>query len=302
MAGVSTLTPLPVSFHQVRAYLSGTGTALAKVADRAGTTETKLAERAIRAAQSRLEEGTGTRFFVTRFCTEVLAGQEELVLGTDYDEIVPPQSFQSRAWRNASGKHWLPWSPVWDLAQMRMSLADGDTQGSGKIVDFPANWFNLNHETGEVNMMINPAGATGLEYYTLFAVAPLHFRAGLQDNCPLVLHHRYTAGLVQRTGSATEPDETTLPYDPEADRKNTRWPQQKVEEWQEQIGLLASVPLLRMIGQHLANGGVSVSLDGMSQQVNVEYLKGLADERHEASAQWVATYRQASKGPEWVWV
>lgn len=297
VAGISPRGPLPVSTESLSSQLSGTQTALEAVASAAYPAESsvsdavaKLLSRAIRAAQSRMEDLSETPFFVTRYCTPELARSGDLQLGVDYDAISQPRNYIRERWIRQSGRINLPKHPVLSIEQYKLSLGQ-----DAVVYDIDLNWVQIDQKHASIYVLPSGLATAGLSFQNLYGYG-VWVRGSATGQVPLLIHLRYTAGLVQRTGTADDPGNTDLPYDPDADQKNTIWDQALVDEYQERLLLFAAALLMKPIGQYIERGGVSISLDGLSQTVNPQLLQQRAESYVKVAEDWARSSAQSSAG------
>lgn len=269
----ASLPPLPVSADQVRGRFAGLDRYLVQMAQRevpgAPTADAAVAAviaRHIRSAMRVLEEGTHTPFFMTRFCTQELASQDHLTLGTDYDVELQPLDYQVNQWRSASGRTELPRMPVKVITTMRLSLGNG-----GKIADIPNDWLNTDRRKGVIHILPNALTSLSATFFTIFAIHPMLLRPGLGETTPMLVHLRYTAGLCERT--ATDGVSVFDPTGGGAGLFNTPWDQQEVADYQAALESLAALPIARKILPSVTRGGISLGVDGLSRSVNAQTLR-----------------------------
>jgi hypothetical protein len=290
------LRPLAVSPEAVQSHFAGTGEALCAVATAAypgedeETAVTALLTRAVRAAQQTLERRSRVPFFVTRYCTRELATQENLTLGTDFEEWVQPFTYRQDRWLKQSARTDLGRPFVTSIEQFRLTL-----EGNARLLDVELSWLQLNREKGVVFILPSGLATAGLGYQGIHATGAW-LRGAATGQIPLLVHVRFTAGLVSRTGSYADPDDESA-FDPDADGFNTEWDQDLALEYQHQITLLAAASLMPSVGSYLEKGGLSISLDGLSEQVNSTLLQQRADNYEKGALAWAEAFRETTHGP-----
>ena len=289
----STLDPLAVSAAAVMVELSGIADAVDEISQQAypsaGTPSSSRAlylNDAIRTAQSELAQATGIPFFVTRYCTRLIAAIDSLTLGTDFDQWVEPSPFNSMMLGRKRVEFRLPRSPVGAIQKLGVGL-DGQT---ALTLVFSNSHLQLRHQFGLVTLVSVAYGqGTAIQY--------------LQGSYPGVtvlpweMHSRFTAGLVQRTGSAADPNNAAIAYDPSAQRKNTEWNQGWARQYQTMIARAAATEVLVAVGANLERGGVTVSIDGLSEQINPQALMTRVEAYRKEGATWANNFRSMIRGP-----
>lgn len=296
----SAYTPLPISVNSVKSYFASALDALESVAEIAypdavsiEEAVTSLLTDTVRAAQGELERTSECPFFVTRYCTREVASQDTLVMGTDFDEYVQPMTYNRDNWLRRSGRTVLPKFPLSSITSFKLSL-----EQNAQVDSIDTSWLQRNDEAGVVNVIPSGLATAGLNFQSLMGVA-VFARGAATGTVSMLVHVRFAAGLVERTGTYAAPT-GGAPYDPAALNKNTLWNQARVAEYQTKIKEFATAILMRPVGITLANAGASISLDGMSEQVNGDYLVNQAKTIKEETLAWAQGLRQTQKGPRMV--
>jgi hypothetical protein len=250
----SPLFPPAVSSAGLRKHLVGLGNLLDAQADFTGIDPQELAHTHIRAATYDIESELRMPFFVARFCSKTLADELGLIQGTDYDRITPPMSYRLRDWQVATGRLRLYWSPMAGNVEMLRLALTANVIGP----DIPVEWINPDLETAEVHIIPTSAASTT---FALSAINPLYSVGQRSGVVPCFVHVRYSAGLVRLPSDHSLWNPDHLPFD-------TQWDQNLIIAYQRAIAQLAAVYLMREALSYLDQGGLSLSLDGMSQSVN----------------------------------
>jgi hypothetical protein len=207
-----------------------------------------------------------------------------LILGSDYDRIQKPLSYFIRDWMALTGRTSLDWTPLWEkngLTGFRFALA-GNVVGP----DIPPVWQNIDRKFGIVHII--PTAAASVTF-ALSAINPLYSVGQRSGMVPDFIHVRYTAGLVNpKTWDCSQP---LPPFD-------TEWDQGLVMEFQRNIGQMAAANTLREMGSYLDQGGVSLSIDGMSQSVVPNLVYQRADTLEMGVRTWIERTMQKEKPME----
>jgi len=288
-------TPLPITAASLRAQFAGVEEALLAIAEAAHPTlsidnaVTLVLERAIRAAQYKLQELTGIPYFVTRYSTRELAAQNELLLGTDFDEVVLPQNYRRDVFWRQTGRTTLQWHPVKDIQQYALTL-----ENQAVMANLELEWLQLNNKKGVVHLVPWGLNFANMSFMPWFIAGPYARGAG---QIPLFVHTRYRAGLVERTGSYDAPDDPLVPYDPEAYPKNTWFRQELCESYCTYIGRLGAALLCPAIGAYISHGGATISVPGISETINPQEMLQRADTYQKEAAAWAKEVSDLTRGP-----
>lgn len=290
-------TPLPLSVRSVRAHFAGFAEALEEVASAAypdasdpDTAVETLVSSAIRSAQYRLEERSEIPFFVTRYCTRELASQESLTLGTHFDRYIQPQAYRRDNWLKQTGRTRFPHAFLDSIQNFKLSLSN-----NAEIAALNLTWLQRDDEKGVVHVIPSGLATAGLNFQTLYGVS-LFVRGAAVGRVPCLIHLRYSAGLVQRTGSYADPESEDA-YDPEAFPVNTNWSQELVEAYREALGHLATGILYKPVGAYLSAGGVRIALDGLSESIDGGELQTRGKDLEQEALRWAEGMRDRVRGP-----
>ena len=290
------LAPLAVSTNSIRGELSGTLSALAAVAAAAYPNETqedaeeKVLAAAIRAAMSKLESKSKIPFFVTRYTTKELATQEGWVQATDFHKFIQPCDWRRDTWWRQGARFHLPWSYVGSVTELRLTLSN-DSQ----VFDVDVTWLQVDQEHAACYVLPSGLATAGLGYQNLLSYG-VWVRGAATGIVPLLIHSRFTAGLVERTGTYADPDDEAEAYDPDAESFNTTWDQELVQLYRDNLKLLATAYMLKPIGAYLERGGIQISMDGLSETINSQVLQQRTETYEKAATDWAEGFKQETQG------
>ncbi len=252
----------------------------------------------IRSAQARLEAEAETKFFVTRFCTEELALQEELELGTDFDEYIQPLNYDHDQHRANTCRTQLPWTPLVpgrnaDLTQRRVvQQFVFSAPGGARTIDLPGEWLQADCDTGTLHILPNAIVSHGLTLPTFLALTPYEYRQGIGQRVPLFVHVRFSAGMLQLPADPGDWDD----WDPEARPFDTIRSQVEVADFQQAIAQQVGAQVFSALVPVIARGGVSLSVDGLSRSANPQVLTQQAQMLESAVRDWISRYALSRKG------
>jgi hypothetical protein len=293
----ATLTPLPISATRLRGYFASTLTELAALAQAAypdavdtDTAIDTLMTSAIRAAQWKLENLTGVPFFVTSYCTKELATQNSLILGTDFDQYVQPLDYRRDAWLKQQARTDLPKRPIKSVEQFRLTL-----ENNAQVTDIDVTWLQVDREHGLLYVLPSGLATAGISFQTIYGLS-IFLRGAATGKVPLLIHVRFTAGLVERTGTYADPNGTD-DYAPDVSPKNTDWDQELVEAYQKALEKYAAALVMPQLGQYLDQGGRQISLDGLSENVNPQALLQRAEAYLKDATAWAFELKDSYQGP-----
>jgi hypothetical protein len=284
----ATVFPCPISADMVRDHFGGLGdflTAMSAYSSR--DPDTVLLEHA-RAAQDKLETLTTIPFFTTRYCTHVLASQNNLALGTDFDRYTDAQPYDVDRLRAGLGNFDLPYLPLQTLDAMSLSLSDTTGQaGSGKIGDIPLEWVERDYLRGR--LFILPHGQGLSLVFSQLGFLTYTYSAWMTGIVPAMIHVRFSAGLVDLPADPAD-------YDPETAYQNTKYWPELVLDYQRAISQHAAGLLMRKLLPIITAGGTSVSLDGLSESVNPALIADLAKVNLDEPVAWASAERDTRRG------
>lgn len=292
----ATLTPLPILANRLRGHFASNLGELGALASAAypdaadaDTAIDSLFAAAIRAAQWKLENCTGVPFFVTRYCTRELAAQNTLTLGTDFDQYVQPLNYRRDAWLKQQARTDLDKRPVKTVTQFRLTL-----ENDAQVTDIDATWLQVDREHGIIYVLPSGLATAGISFQTIYGLS-VFLRGAATGKVPLLVHIRYTAGLVERTGSYADPSGGSA-YAPDISPKNTDWDQDLVEAYQKALEKLAAALVMPQLGAYLDQGGRQISLDGLSESINPQTLMQRAEAYEKAALEWGCSLKDSYQG------
>lgn len=269
--------PMAVDAAWVRRSMARLGPLIEAQQEDTGHVAEELAQEHILAAQSDLRQVTGIPFFVTRFVTAELAAQLSLVFDADYDEIIDATPYIIHDWRHMTGRLDLEHAPIRSVEKLRFTLANNN-----QVADIPDAWINTEQRGGSVHSM--PYGSN-VVYFNLTTLYPFYRPGIMAGGVPCLVHLRYTAGLVERTDYEV------------VDGSVHAFGRMLVTAYQQAIGQLAAARWMAQLGNALDAGGVSISVDGLSESVNAAVLQQRAEKMELAAFTWGRRTREQQRGP-----
>jgi hypothetical protein len=219
----------------------------------------------------------------------VLAQSQGEVLGTDFDRLESPLPYDIDQYRNGLGRLDLPWIPLNTVDALWLSLSGANS--AGKIAEIPVGWLERDDTKGVLNIL--PHGESGLTlvFQRMFGFLPGYYGAGATGVVPVILHPKYSAGLVQLPADPTTWDL----WEPEdAESLTDFWPE-LVAEYQKAISQMAAGRIMLQVQTQLDRGGTSIAIDGLSRSVSPVLLQR-GQEAIQAAQTWAQSVRDEKRG------